>query len=199
MSGSGCVEIGDVEGKRHAPGLSIRAVRKQLDETLRRKLGEELGLQIKPETEVRLVAVQDQMVSRPGPTAPPRMLHPISHVPVKDEQQAGMAVVEHGGLGAGQIVRRPRSEAARLHLLPAVKPLLARWDGRSPAASLPLGRRHVPVGMTRSAGHCAPAIFAAKAEEAFGSSRGVPCRLHLLRGRHEAERSTSVPLPNTYS
>ena len=107
-----------------------------LDEALRRELDEELGLRLKPETELRLLAVQDQMVSRPGPTAPPRKLHLVFHVPVDGEQRAAMAGVEHDELGEGQIVWRSRAEAVGLHLFPAVGPLLAGWDERSPAGSL---------------------------------------------------------------
>lgn len=104
-----------------------------LHDALRRELSEELGLHLDGRVKPELVAVQDQMVSRPGPTPPPRKLHLIFRVPVSTAERAGFDPVEHDDLSDGALVWIPLEKASGLHLFPAVGDLLSRLDLWTPA------------------------------------------------------------------
>lgn len=54
---------------------------------------------------LHLIAVQDQMVSRPGPAAPPRRLHLVFAVWITPEQRGELALVEQDDLSPGAIVK----------------------------------------------------------------------------------------------
>ncbi|WP_186316252.1 NUDIX hydrolase [Catellatospora sichuanensis] len=91
-----------------------------LHDALRRELAEELRLDLDDEYPLHLIAVQDQMVSRPGPTAPPRKLHLVFAAWITPEQRGELALVEHDDLSPGAIVWVPAGEVYQLHLFPAV-------------------------------------------------------------------------------
>jgi ADP-ribose pyrophosphatase YjhB (NUDIX family) len=105
-----------------------------LPEALRRELSEELGLHL-AEQELELLAVQDQMVNRPGATPPPRKIHLLFKVPISEEERATIATVEHDDLADGVIVWVPLDEAANLHLFPAVGAVLAALDSGQPSGT----------------------------------------------------------------
>lgn len=62
---------------------------------LARELAEELHLDLADATTPELCWLQDQMVSRPGPTAPPRKLHLIFRCHITPEVRATLAAVEY--------------------------------------------------------------------------------------------------------
>jgi len=62
---------------------------------LARELAEELHLTLADATEPELCWLQDQMVARPGPTAPPRKLHLIFRCFITPEVRATLAAVEY--------------------------------------------------------------------------------------------------------
>lgn len=117
------------------PGGNVEPGEDLLD-GLRRELAEELGLHLDADVPPSLLAVQDQMVTRPGPTPPPRKLHLIFQVPVTSEQRATIAMVEHDDLSDGAIIWMPLAEVAGLHLFPAVGDLLAGLDPGQPTSAV---------------------------------------------------------------
>jgi len=117
------------------PGGNVEPGEDLLD-GLRRELAEELGLHLDADVQPDLLAVQDQMVTRPGPTPPPRKLHLIFRVPVTGQQRAAIATVEHDDLSDGAIVWTPLIKVTGLHLFPAVGDLLAGLDPQQPSGAV---------------------------------------------------------------
>ncbi|MDX3100429.1 NUDIX hydrolase [Nonomuraea angiospora] len=72
-----------------------------LIEALRRELAEELRLDLDDATSPQLCWVQDQMVTRPGPTPPPRKIHMIFRCHITPDVRARLATVEHDELPDG--------------------------------------------------------------------------------------------------
>jgi 8-oxo-dGTP diphosphatase len=107
-----------------------------LHDALRRELDEELRLRLDADARPVLLGVQDQMVSRPGPTPPPRKIHLIFHVPVTDEQRAAFATVEHDDINDGDVLWLPSAKVADLRLFPAVGALLASLNPERPASAV---------------------------------------------------------------
>jgi ADP-ribose pyrophosphatase YjhB (NUDIX family) len=116
------------------PGGNVEPAESLLT-ALWRELDEELGLRLATDTTPALLAVQDQMVSRPGDAPPPRKLHLIFRIDIDDTQRAGLAVWEEDDLSAGEVVWLTLTDATGLHLFPAVGELLASIDLGQPACS----------------------------------------------------------------
>ncbi|WP_328595059.1 NUDIX hydrolase [Actinomadura macrotermitis] len=94
---------------------------------LRRELSEELALNEAGDPELLWVA--DQMVSRPGPTPPPRKLHLLYRLHVTPAVRATLATEEHdevpGGHDVGAVEWRHHRTTAGLPIFPPVGPALA--------------------------------------------------------------------------
>lgn len=106
---------------------------------LRRELAEELRLSLDDATEPQLCWVQDQMVSRPGPTAPPRKLHMIFRCFVTSAIRATLATIEYdeqpdGSEETGIIEWVSYQKAASLPIFPLIGEVLARL--RTPDADI---------------------------------------------------------------
>lgn len=102
------------------PGGNVEAG-EELHAALRRELAEELGLELPHEP--RLLAVQDQMVTRPGATPPPRKLHLVFLIDITTEVRDQLATIEHDDLDGdegGDIVWMPLDQASAVHLYPAI-------------------------------------------------------------------------------
>jgi ADP-ribose pyrophosphatase YjhB (NUDIX family) len=108
----------------------------QLTDAIRRELAEELGLHLNPDADPQLLAVQDQMVTRPGATPPPRKIHFVFAITVTAQQRAGLATVEHDDLSDGQIVWQPLAGLAGLHLYPAVGDVLSGLAAGHPSGAV---------------------------------------------------------------
>jgi 8-oxo-dGTP diphosphatase len=92
---------------------------------LKRELNEELGINFDHVKEEPLfIGFQDQMVSRPGTTPPPRKLHLIFQLIIDPYTKSGLATTETDDLGVGDIVWMKIQDAEKVHLYPAVGPLL---------------------------------------------------------------------------
>lgn len=76
------------------PGGNVEPAEDILD-ALARELAEELHLSLSDASEPELCWIQDQMVTRPGPTAPPRKLHFIFRLAISAEVRATLAAVEY--------------------------------------------------------------------------------------------------------
>lgn len=90
----------------------------------------ELKLDLDRATWPQLCWVQDQMVSRPGPTAPPRKLHFVFRVHVDSRVRSGLATVEHeelpnGDVEEGEFVWVDYRSVRNLQLYPALGSALA--------------------------------------------------------------------------
>jgi 8-oxo-dGTP diphosphatase len=92
-------------------------------EGLRRELHEELGISITEDP--IFIAVQDQMVSRPGATPPPRKIHMIFSVAIDPELKKDISALEKDELGEGNIVWIDMKQAAQLHLYPAAGDIIS--------------------------------------------------------------------------
>lgn len=105
---------------------------------LRRELAEELGLAPSHAGEPELLWVVDQMVSRPGPTPPPRKLHLIYRLHITPEVRTELAIEEYdevpGGHEVGLIQWIDHRTAADLPIFPPIGPALAALP--SPSAAL---------------------------------------------------------------
>ncbi|GAA4976162.1 NUDIX hydrolase [Nonomuraea thailandensis] len=94
-------------------------------EALAREMAEELRLELTDATPPELCWIQDQMVTRPGPTPPPRKLHMIFRCHIAPEVRAGLASVEHdelpdGGTELGIVEWVPYGRAEHLPLFPLI-------------------------------------------------------------------------------
>ncbi len=97
---------------------------------LRRELAEELRLSLDDATEPQLCWVQDQMVSRPGPTAPPRKLHMIFRCFIDSAIRGTLATTEYdeqpdGSEEPGIIEWVSYRKAASLPVFPRIGEVLA--------------------------------------------------------------------------
>ena len=72
-----------------------------LIDALHRELAEELELAPGDGSAPELCWIQDQMVTRPGPTPPPRKIHMIFRMHITPEVRARLAIVEHDELADG--------------------------------------------------------------------------------------------------
>jgi 8-oxo-dGTP diphosphatase len=111
------------------PGGNVEYAEDILD-ALARELAEELRLDLADATEPELCWIQDQMVSRPGPTPPPRKLHLIFRCFVTPEVRATLADVEYddrpdGTQEPGIIEWVRYRELAGLPLFPLIGPAVA--------------------------------------------------------------------------
>lgn len=126
----------DTAGQYTVPGGNVEH-REPIPAALRRELREELCLDLDADTPLRLLAVQDQMVSRPGDTPPPRKLHLLFHVPVTDAQYASMGGTQYDDGSFGQVVLVGLADVAGLHVYPDVAAsLTALRDTETSAAML---------------------------------------------------------------
>ncbi|WP_219510905.1 NUDIX domain-containing protein [Nonomuraea ceibae] len=111
------------------PGGNVE-VGEDLLAALGRELAEELALDIAQATPPQLLWVVDQMVTRPGPTAPPRKLHLIYRLHVSPEVRSRMAIEEYdelpdGGREIGVVEWIDYRKAAELPIFPPIGPALA--------------------------------------------------------------------------
>lgn len=103
---------------------------------LYRELREELDLHPNSGTPPHLVAVQDQMLTRPGPTPPPRKLHLVFRLDLHPADRPDLPAVEHDDLTTGAIVWTPLTDLAALHLYPDAHHALATHPPRHATARL---------------------------------------------------------------
>lgn len=109
-------------------------------EALARELAEELHLDLADATQPELCWIQDQMVSRPGPTPPPRKLHLIFRSFITDDIRGQLATVEYdeqpdGSHETGIIEWVGYRKLAEIPLFP----LIGRAVAALPAAAAPTG------------------------------------------------------------
>jgi 8-oxo-dGTP diphosphatase len=111
------------------PGGNVEPGEDLLD-ALRRELAEELHLDLADATQPELCWIQDQMVSRPGPTAPPRKLHLIFRCFVTSDVRALLATVEYdeqpdGSTETGLIEWVDYRKTAEIPLFPLIGEAIA--------------------------------------------------------------------------
>ena len=107
-----------------------------ITEALKRELNEELDINFAYiEDQPVFMALQDQMVSRPGTTPPPRKLHMIFRMAIKPEIKEMISSTEMDDLGEGKIVWMKIQDAAHLHLYPAAGELLMGMSKNKPTSS----------------------------------------------------------------
>jgi ADP-ribose pyrophosphatase YjhB (NUDIX family) len=82
-------------GSHYTPPGGNVETGEDLHQALRRELAEELHLNLADATPPELCWIQDQMVSRPGPTPPPRKLHLIFRCHITSGIRAELATVEY--------------------------------------------------------------------------------------------------------
>ncbi|MFI7709057.1 NUDIX domain-containing protein [Nonomuraea sp. NPDC049480] len=126
------------------PGGSVETG-EDLLEALRRELAEELRLDLDDATVPELCWIQDQMVTRPGPTPPPRKIHMIFRYHITPDVRARLATVEYDDLpgdgsepGIIEWVNYRRAENLPLF------PLIASAISALPAADAPPGNPLLP-------------------------------------------------------
>ncbi|MET7330139.1 NUDIX hydrolase [Nonomuraea sp. NPDC005650] len=116
-----------------------------LIEALRRELAEELRLNLDDATPPELCWIQDQRVTRPGRTPPPRKIHMIFRCHVTPEVRARLATVEYddlpdGGSEPGVVAWVNYREAELLPLLPLIGSAISTL----PAPDAPPGNPLLP-------------------------------------------------------
>lgn len=101
-----------------------------LGAALRREISEELNIDIDLlKNEPRLIAVQDQMVNRPGATVAPRKLHLIFCADIDHKTKNKIALVENDDLDNGDIIWANSRELESSHIYPEITPLLKASPG----------------------------------------------------------------------
>ncbi len=109
-----------------------------LTDALKREINEELGINFAfVLDEPSLLAVQDQMVSRPGATPAPRKLHMIFQLTIEPEMKAVISGTEIDDLGEGKIVWLKLKEASEVHLYPAEAQVIVSLAKGEVSASSP--------------------------------------------------------------
>ncbi|RJL21036.1 NUDIX domain-containing protein [Bailinhaonella thermotolerans] len=111
------------------PGGNVRAG-EPLPDALAREMSEELHLDLAEASAPELAWICDQMVSRPGPTPPPRKIHMIFRCHITPQVRQGLATVEYdaqpdGSAEPGVIEWVDYRKADRLPLFPLVGQALA--------------------------------------------------------------------------
>lgn len=127
------------------PGGNVNAG-EDLLEALRRELAEELRLDLDQATPPELCWIQDQMVTRPGPTPPARKIHLIFRCHITRDVRAQLATVEHdelpdGSSEPGIIEWVDYRKAEDLPLFPLIGPAVSALA--TPQAHP--GRPHLPA------------------------------------------------------
>ena len=97
-------------------------------QALQRELDEEMNIHSE---NPKLLAIQDQMVSRPGATPSPRKLHFIFGISINADRRSSLATSEIDDLGEGHIVWVDMNKAASFHLYPAIGPMLEKYSNHS--------------------------------------------------------------------
>lgn len=107
---------------------------------LKRELHEELDISFADVLDDPVfLAVQDQMVSRPGSTPPPRKIHMIFGLSVENDVRRNIATSEKDDLGEGKIVWIDIAKVSELHLYPAAAKVisqLASGDEEKPSSPI---------------------------------------------------------------
>lgn len=112
-------------GSHYTPPGGNVGVGEDLLDALGRELTEELRLDLSDATPPELCWIQDQKVSRPGPTPPPRKIHMIFRCHITTDVRAKLATVEYDALPdgtsePGAIAWVPYRDAERLPLFPLI-------------------------------------------------------------------------------
>ncbi|MEV0620279.1 NUDIX domain-containing protein [Nonomuraea sp. NPDC050404] len=123
------------------PGGNVNVGEDLLD-ALRRELAEELRLEPADATPPELCWIQDQMVTRPGPTPPPRKIHMIFRCHITTSVRARLATVEYdelpdGTTEPGSIEWVNYRKVADLPLFPLIGPTISALATPDAAAGSP--------------------------------------------------------------
>ncbi|MEU6718258.1 NUDIX hydrolase [Nonomuraea sp. NPDC046802] len=110
---------------------------------LRRELAEELQLDLDDASPPELCWIQDQMVTRPGPTPPPRKIHMIFRCHITPRVRARLATVEYddlpdGGSEPGVIEWVNYRKAEELPLFPLIGAAVSALATPDGAPGVPL-------------------------------------------------------------